>query len=188
MRDEPSAPPWDESTRPTRDRSLDGPVTERGRSQAQHLVEIHDYLRAELARIRELISQVRDGVIGLEQARAAINDLTMRQHDWTLGAYCASYCRLVTQHHTLEDRALFPFLRARDADLGPVLDRLVEEHEVIHKVLEELDRTLVADLDDPAVLNRLGDAADRLSDALLSHLAYEERELVDPIARHEMFA
>lgn len=183
-----SSPPWDESTRPTRVPTAIGSVTDRGRAQARHLVEIHDYLRAELTRVRELVARVRGGTIGVDRARAAINDLTMRQHGWSFEAYCAAYCRLVTQHHTIEDRALFPHLRDRDADLGPVLDRLTEEHEAIHYVLEELDRALVASLDDPAGLDRLDAAVGRLSSALLSHLAYEERELLDPIARHELLA
>ena len=34
-----------------------------------------------------------------------INTMTMRQNNWTLGAYCESYCRIVTGHHTLEDGA-----------------------------------------------------------------------------------
>jgi hemerythrin-like domain-containing protein len=125
---------------------------------------------------------------GVGQARAAINGLTMRQHGWTLGAYCAAYCRLVTQHHTIEDRALFPYLRHREADLGPVLDRLNEEHEAIHLVLAEFDQALVANHEEPEGLEQLGTAVDRLSGALLSYLAYEERELLDPIARHEVFA
>ena len=39
--------------------------------------------------------------------------MTMRQNDWTLGAYCASYCRVVTGHHSLEDAEVFPHLGAR---------------------------------------------------------------------------
>jgi Luciferase-like monooxygenase/Hemerythrin HHE cation binding domain len=179
--------PWDESTRPSRPRSDDDATyTPRGRAHAQQLVDVHDHLRTELVRVRDLVEQVRAGGIDAGRARSVINDMTLRQHDWTLGAYCASYCRLVTQHHTLEDRALFPYLRSRDPDLGPVLDRLADEHKIIHQVLEEIDRALVANLSEPDDLTALGAAVDALSDALLSHLAYEERELVEPIARHEL--
>ncbi len=40
---------------------------------------------------------------------------------------------MVTTHHTLEDIGVFPHLRRADPQLGPVLDRLVEEHHVIHE-------------------------------------------------------
>lgn len=109
--------------------------------------------------------------------------MTMRQNNWVLGSYCESYCRVVATHHVLEDRGVFPQLRSRDGRLGPVLDRLEEEHHAIHDLLEGVDRALVAFVGAPDGMAELRAAVDLLSDALLSHLAYEERELVEPIAR-----
>ena len=110
--------------------------------------------------------------------------MTMRQNNWTLGTYCESYCRVVTQHHALEDAAVFPRLRASERDLGPVLDRLQQEHRIIHQVLDSVDRALVAFIGSPSDFTELQEAADLLSDTLLSHLAYEERELLEPLARY----
>jgi hemerythrin-like domain-containing protein len=116
-------------------------------------------------------------------ARSHINTMTMRQNKWTLGTYCEAYCRIVTTHHTLEDRSLFPHLRDADSRLVPVIDRLEQEHAAIHDVLEGVDRALVAFVATPDGMAELRAAVDLLSDTLLSHLAYEERELVEPIAR-----
>jgi hemerythrin-like domain-containing protein len=116
-------------------------------------------------------------------ARSFINTMTMRQNDWTLGAYCAQYCRIVTGHHTLEDRALFPRLKRSDPALAPVVDRLEEEHHVIADVLDQVDRGLVALVSEPDGMIHLSEAVDLLTDTLLSHLSYEERELVEPLAR-----
>jgi hemerythrin-like domain-containing protein len=109
--------------------------------------------------------------------------MTMRQNNWTVGAYCASYCRLVTTHHSLEDQALFPRLRAADPRLEAVIDRLGEEHLVIHDVLERVDRALVAFVGGPDGAGALRATVDLLTDTLLSHLSYEERELVEPLSR-----
>jgi hemerythrin-like domain-containing protein len=141
-------------------------------------------LREELAGVRDLILQVQKGAIDAGRARSEINQMTMRQNNWTLGAYCESYCRVVTQHHAIEDAALYPHLRAKDRDLGPVLDRLQQEHRVIHQVLDSVDRALVAYIASPGDLTELQEVADQLSDTLLSHLAYEERELLEPLARY----
>ncbi|MGC4747474.1 LLM class flavin-dependent oxidoreductase [Micromonospora sp. DT201] len=175
---------WDESTRPT------GPVPDPNRiytpheqATGAHLVQIHDGLRAELAQIHDLIEQVAAGEIDAGAARSHINTMTMRQNRWTLGVYCESYCRIVTTHHTIEDQSFFPRLRARDPRLGPVVDRLEQEHHVIHDVLEGVDRALVAYVGSPGGLAELRAAVDLLTDALLSHLSYEERELVEPLAR-----
>ena len=109
--------------------------------------------------------------------------MTLRQNNWTLGAYCESYCRLVTTHHTLEDISLFPQLRRSEPALAPVVDRLAEEHQVIHDVLDRVDRALVAVVTEPDGMAALRAAVDLLTDTLLSHLSYEERELVEPLSR-----
>lgn len=149
-------------------------------------------LRGELTAIRDLIADVQKGAVNAAHARSQLNQMTMRQNNWTMGAYCQSYCRLVTAHHSGEDAALFPYLRAREAGLGPVLDRLQEEHVIIHDVLDSVDRALVdfiEQADDTAGdFTELQQAADLLTDALLSHLAYEERELTDPLARYGFYS
>ncbi len=178
---------WDEAARPAAPQPPpDAAYSARGRAIAGHLIEIHNHLRAELTQIRDLIGQVRDGA-GAARVRSAINRMTLRQNSWTLGAYCASYCRIVTGHHTLEDQAVFPHLRAAEPGLAPVLDRLADEHKTIHKVLEDIDAALVEHLRDPDSLDGLQEAADILTDTLRSHLAYEEAQLVEPLARHGFY-
>ena len=178
---------WDEATRPAGPPPPPGVTyTRHGRLIGGHLIEVHDHLRAELDRIRDLIRQVREGALDAGGARSAINDMTMRQNDWALGAYCASYCRFVTGHHTLEDEAVFPHLRASEPGLEPVIDRLTDEHKIIHGVLNDVDRALVEHVRNPD-FEALQQAVDILTDTLLSHLAYEESQLVEPLARHGFF-
>ena len=182
---------WDESTRPTYPVPDAATYTEAEQAWPQHLVDIHDALRAELAQLRDVVDQVRRGLMQVGQARSTINTMTMRQNNWTLGAYCETYCRIVTGHHTLEDRSMFSYLRAVDPQAVPVVDRLAEEHVVIHDVLEEVDRALVRLVaaqpsGATAALEAFSTHVDVLTDALLSHLAYEERELLHPLATHGM--
>jgi hypothetical protein len=174
----------DESARPT------GPAPDPSRTytpyqlqSGQHLIDVHDHLRAELDQVRDLVEQVAAGTLGVGAARSHINTMTMRQNNWTLGTYCESYCRLVTTHHSLEDASLFPHLRRADPALVPVVDRLQEEHKIIHDVLEGVDKALVALVDGSGDIDGLRAAVDLLDDTLLSHLSYEERELVEPLAR-----
>lgn len=176
--------PWDEASRPHR--SPAGPevtYSEQGRLVGQHLVDVHDMLRKELTELREVVGQVREGALTAGEARSALNEMAMRQNDWTLGAFCSRYCRAVAQHHTLEDDAIFPHLRRSEADLEPVIDRLHAEHLVIHDAIEAVDRALVGHINDPTDFEPLQAALDLLTDTLLSHLSYEEFELVEPLAR-----
>jgi hemerythrin-like domain-containing protein len=109
--------------------------------------------------------------------------MTMRQNDWTFGAFCAAYCRVVTAHHAIEDAHLFRDLRRGDPSIGPVLDRLSSEHEIIAGLITEVDAALVAMIEDEARLEDANRAVDRLAGALLPHLQVEEDQLLDPIAR-----
>jgi alkanesulfonate monooxygenase SsuD/methylene tetrahydromethanopterin reductase-like flavin-dependent oxidoreductase (luciferase family) len=183
--------PWREDDRPTRAQTGSAAYTAAQQANPQHLLDIHDHLRTELAQVRDVVDQVRRGLLTVGAARSVINTMAMRQNNWTLGAYCESYCRVVTGHHTLEDRSVFTHLRRSEPDLAPVLDRLEDEHHVISDVLEQVDEALVglvgAGERGSAVLEALDElqrAIDLLTDTLRSHLAYEERELFHPLARH----
>jgi hemerythrin-like domain-containing protein len=178
-----AATPWDESTRPHRSPSGPGVAySDTGRQVGQHLVDVHDMLRRELSELREIVARVRDGALDAGDARSALNAMAMRQNDWTLGAFCARYCSAVARHHGLEDDAIFPHLSRSDERLAPVIGRLTEEHLVIHDAIEEVDRALVQHIVEHD-FERLQRAIDLLTDALLSHLSYEEHELVEPLAR-----
>jgi len=177
--------PWDESTRPA------GPAPDPGREYSaeqlatgQHLIEVHDALRAELARLRGVIEEVGEGSTDPAALRSFFNRMTIRQNNWTLGAFCQSYCRAVTGHHALEDSSVFPHLGRADARLGTVLTRLGEEHEAIAALLERIDEALVALVaGEPGAIERVHAAVDLVADAMTSHFSYEERELIEPLAR-----
>ncbi len=190
---------WDESSRPTVAPPDPGrSYTAHEQAAGRHLVDVHDQLRAELDQVAGLVDQVAAGALDPAVARSHVNAMTLRQNSWTIGAYCAQYCRVVTVHHTLEDESVFPHLRRAEPRLAPVLDRLAEEHLAIHGVLEGVDRALVAFV---AVgegsgggsgggsdgVDGLREAVDLLRDTLLSHLSYEEHELVEPLARHGFY-
>lgn len=187
----PTPDSWDESTRPTYPTPEGVHYNDFQAAQARHLVDIHDGLRAELDQLRDVVDQVRRGLLQVGQARSVINTMTMRQNNWSLGAYCEAYCRILTGHHTIEDRSMLPHLAARDPDARPVVQRLEQEHEVVAELLETLDQRLVALVgasprETSAALEDLSGAVDLLADRLLSHLRYEETELRHPLAMHGM--
>jgi alkanesulfonate monooxygenase SsuD/methylene tetrahydromethanopterin reductase-like flavin-dependent oxidoreductase (luciferase family) len=177
--------PWDESTRPTApEPDPERRYTPDQQAAGRHLIDVHDGLRAELGRLRELIEQVGEGNTDPGKVRSFFNRMTIRQNNWTLGVFCTTYCRAVTGHHTLEDRSVFPHLRSGDARLEAVLDRLGEEHEAIVEILERIDAALIALVTpEPNAIERVRAAVDLLTDAMTSHLSYEEQQLVEPLAR-----
>ncbi len=178
----------DEDTRPSAPEP-DEDVTFSGRGLAvgQHLIDVHDHYRAELEQVRDLLARVAKGITAAGQARGELNRLTIRANDWTLGGACQMQCVALTEHHGTEDAAIFPHLSQSQHNLRDVLDRLDTEHHAIHDVLEEIDAALIHLVQHPADLSPVTEAIDLLTDTLLSHFAYEERELTGPLARHGFF-
>ncbi|MBP2705853.1 hemerythrin domain-containing protein [Microbispora sp. RL4-1S] len=173
----------DESTRPRLPKRDLAALPPAQQENGRRLVLIHDHLRRELAQVRDAVEQVAEGRVEAAALRSMISELTMRQNYWTLGAFCASYCRLLTTHHTIEDEHMFPSLARAQESLAPVVKRLEQEHEIVAEVLTDLDAALVAMIEDADRLDGVREQVDLLSEVLLSHLAYEEEELVEPLAR-----
>jgi hypothetical protein len=180
--------PWDESTRPTAGPALDETPSPQGAAAGQHLVDVHDHYRDELRQLRDVLQQVRAGTRGAGSARSELNEMAVRANTWVLGSVCQSYCLALTQHHSMEDAGIFPHLGSQDSGLRAVIDRLGEEHRAIHDLLESVDAALVALVREPSDLTAVETAVDVLTEALLSHFAYEERELVGPLSRVGFYA
>ena len=166
-----------EATRPTVRLGLS--LSPAQQAAGSHLRQIHDAFRAELAALESRVDAVRTGEASAADVRAAVNQLGGAT-GLTLGQHCAQLCRFVTMHHSLEDSAVFPALGAH-AKVRPVVERLAEEHVVIHEHLEYVD-SLAARLDaEPAVLGELDEAVDAFAAVLRSHFTYEEDELKEPL-------
>lgn len=176
----------DEATRPRLSPGALADLTPAQRELSQHLAAVHDQFRTELARVREVVDEVAAGGTAAADLRSLVDRMTLRQNLWTMGTFCASYCRLVTLHHTIEDTAMFPELARRDPSLAPVVERLEAEHEVIAGLLADLDAALTDLLADPAALPGVRDQVDLLAASLLSHFTYEEEELSEPIGRLDL--
>ncbi|WTF82614.1 hemerythrin domain-containing protein [Streptomyces sp. NBC_01594] len=175
-----SADPLDEATRPRAPKQQTGPAL--GNTGAR-LTRIHDNLRDEMRQITDAVAQVAAGQRDPASARSVINSLTLRQNYWTLGTFCTAYSRTLTTHHTIEDQYMFPELREKQASLGPVVERLEHEHEIIAEALARLDAALVTLVQDDGRIGEVQDLTAVLERILLSHLGYEEEELVEPLDR-----
>jgi deazaflavin-dependent oxidoreductase (nitroreductase family) len=119
------------------------------RRMGDWLIEVHDWLRAELRDLRDGGSQ-------------------------RLSTRCSGFCTALTRHHSGEGTAIFPLLATRFPALAPTLAKLGEDHVVVARLQEEIQR-LVDEETDPA---RLRAEFDRLASALDDHFVYEERTIV----------
>lgn len=147
--------------------SMETPTDPDGRLTAfgNQLIDVHIWLREELARLREDVDAHLDG--HAERPRE-------------LRAHCLTFCSALSLHHTAEDDGAFPALAERFPELGPVLEELSRDHHLVAGILRELEELLgglVTD-PDPAEAQRVRAELDGLAALLESHFVYEEKRLV----------
>jgi hypothetical protein len=123
------------------------------------MIEIHLWLRAELARLRESLGDARP--------------------PRDLRAHCLTFCAALGRHHTGEDAGAFRVLADEVPELRPVLANLIVDHEVVAGILERVEALLA---DDTAVpLAQVRGELDGLAALLESHFRYEEKRLVSAL-------
>ncbi|MDH6585591.1 deazaflavin-dependent oxidoreductase (nitroreductase family) [Streptomyces sp. SAI-133] len=132
-----------------------GPPNINASSPGEAIRLVHDVFRRELSLIR---TELDSGGTTLG-AQLRVN--------------CLTFCQGLHNHHTGEDRAMFPFLADRHPQSRPALDRLRTEHEHIAALVEEL-REALSGTDLPSVRTEVT----RLTTELEAHLTYEEEQLI----------
>jgi hypothetical protein len=171
-----SLPHFDAAARPSW--KFDQPSSSSGQGLGRRLIEVHDHIREETRKLLAVIGDVIEGRELVAAARSALEALSLRQHYPGLGGFCTGYCELLTIHHTLEDRQVFPGLATIHPGLKPVLKQLYAEHEVVAELIKKLDEVLAASARDEEARQHLERVSAALADQLLSHLVYEESQLV----------
>ncbi|MFG3256773.1 hemerythrin domain-containing protein [Streptomyces sp. NPDC048172] len=97
-----------------------------------------------------------------------------------------TFTTYLTAHHSAEDDALWPAVRARSAEAGPLLDAMEAEHAVLDPLMSAVDTALAEDRHGAALA-----VLAELAEALTGHLDHEEREalpLVDAVLPPEEWA
>jgi hypothetical protein len=130
---------------------------DRARALGRELVRVHDWLRGELARIRDELATDGHQLVPLQ-------------------AHCVAFCAALTRHHTSEDATAFPTLARQRPELAPVLEQLSQDHVLVEGILRQLRQLLTTVT--PATRESVRREIDGLSAILESHFRWEERKLV----------
>lgn len=135
-------------------------VHNNGRHQAfgNQLIDVHQWLREELASLRDNL----DAYLSGEADRPM-----------PLQAHCLTFCQALTRHHTGEDRGPFPALAEQFPELRPTIDRLMQDHDLISGILARMETILTG----PDDVRKVRKEIDGLAAIMESHFAYEERTI-----------
>jgi hypothetical protein len=121
------------------------------------LVEVHLWLREELAALREDVDAYLEGGARPRELRA----------------HCLTFCSALERHHNGEDGGAFVELAERVPELRPVLEELRRDHKLVEDSLRRLQELL--ETMDPV---RVRGELDSLAALMETHFVYEEKRIV----------
>lgn len=174
----------DDDTRPKAPRIED--VTPEQRRAGRRLALIHQLYVREIGAVEEIARRIEAGEAVAAQMAAAVTGMQMADNLRLFGNLCGGQCHMLTVHHTIEDQELFPRLRGGSEGLRRVVDRLAQEHEVIHAIIEKLEdeaRAVLATPDEERFA-ALRETFALLARVVRSHFGYEQSELEEAIGYH----
>lgn len=154
---------------------METPSSSNGRLTAfgNQLVQVHNWLRKELARLHDDLGSVADGRAG-------------RLRD--LRAHCLTFCSALTRHHTGEDGGAFLVLSENYPELRPVLEELAHDHGVMTGIIERLEELVggVGPASSPAEILHVQRELDGLTAIMETHFRYEEKRIVEALNSLDM--
>lgn len=159
-------------------------ATSGDRHRGGQLAAIHRHYLQEMARVEMVFRRIEAGDSPPEDLAQIVLSTDTSRNLMATGAICGQSCQMLMAHHNIEEGHMFPELAAHDnAALRAVVDKLKQEHEVIHALLLDLHSAAQALVDTPsdATFATARTAFDALYAAIKSHFGYEETELAEAI-------
>ena len=159
-------------------------ATRRDRAAGRQLAMIHSHYLADLARITRLMQRIEAGEAPPEDLADIVLHSDMARNLSAFGSICGQACHVLMMHHNIEEGHMFPGIHGPAGEgIRAVVDRLREEHKVIHELLDRLAvsaKALAAEASDKR-FDEVRAVYTRLFEAVRSHFKYEETELEEAI-------
>ncbi len=162
-------------------------ATDLQRRQGRQLAAIHRMHLQQMGQVRRMMEAIAAGTTAPAALAKALPDMEMSRNYQQFGNLCGQECQFLDFHHGAEENQVFPHLEGQGSDgLRAVIDKLREEHKVVHALLERLYADAVRLVQTPS-----GDAFDEakatfeaLERVVRSHFGYEEEELEEALGVH----
>jgi len=159
-------------------------ATDTHRRHGRRLAAIHRMHLNDIGRIGILLDRIEAGEALAADLARAVGEMELAQNYRNFGSLCGRECKVLTFHHDAEEHSIFPQLEAAGSPaIRAVVQRLREEHEVVHELLQRLERSAMT-LMFETTEQRFVEARDifkQLEKVVRSHFGYEETELEEAL-------
>ncbi len=159
-------------------------ATDDDRRAGRRLAAIHRMHLNDVGRIGIVLDRIEAGEASGKDLTNTITSAEFAQNVRQFGALCGRECKVLNGHHDIEEYALFPELAGKGNDaLRAVVERLKEEHKVVHELLVRLERAAMALMFevDQEKFNEARALFRQLETVVQSHFGYEETQLEEAI-------
>jgi len=173
---------FDDATRP-KAAAIPGATPEH-RLIGKKLASIHAMHISALDETRAVILLIEKGEAHPEELMPQIEANELMRNYRRFGNLCGRECQFLEFHHTSEDWEIFPNIAAAgNASLTKVIDRLAEEHLVIHQLLETLAANVLEMRENPGPVSfhQTRETFLVVYRAVISHFGYEQTELEEAL-------
>lgn len=172
---------FDESTRPKAPK-IEG-ATPAHRLQGGRLALIHAMHLQQIAEAERVLQEIESGDAGMTRLGQVISGLQMAANYREFGTLCGQECQVLNFHHTAEDQQIFPVLMNRSEGLRRVVERLMEEHAIIHRLIQQMEAQALSLIQAPdaAAFQALKQTFVILVEIVRSHFSYEQVELEEAL-------
>ena len=118
---------------------LDG-ITDQHRRAGLHLAAIHRMHLQDMNRMGIFLEHLKQGKITAVAFADSINKIELSQNMRMFGTLCGRECQVLNFHHDAEEQMIFPELERQNIDaLSKIVERLRQEHLVVHELLKRLE-------------------------------------------------
>jgi iron-sulfur cluster repair protein YtfE (RIC family) len=161
-------------------------VTEAEQRAGLHLAAIHRMHLRDMQRLAHVLEQVEQGAVSPEVFAQEVSNVDLTHNMRTFGNMCGRECQVLTFHHDAEEHMIFPQLEQQNIQaLNRVVDRLKQEHLIVHELITRLETAAQALVQNPDEHNfaRTKATFAQLHTVIISHFGYEETELREALGR-----
>ena len=163
-----------------------GNVTEAEHRAGLHLAAIHRMHLRDMQRLAHILEQVEQGGVLPEVFASEVSNVELTRNMRIFGTMCGRECQVLTFHHDAEEHMMFPQLEQQNIQaLTRVVDRLKQEHLIVHELITRLETAAQALVQNPDEHNfaRTKATFAQLHTVVISHFGYEETELREALGR-----
>src|SRR6056300_1209840 len=162
-------------------------VTHEHRRAGAHLAAIHRMHLHDMNRMGAFLEHLKQGKMTPAEFSNRVKDSELSKNMKMFGTLCGRECQVLNFHQDAEEQMIFPELERQNIGaFSRVVERLRQEHLVVHELLRRLDVAADKLLQNTSTGNfdEITQVFEQLHKVVKSHFGYEETELRDALGKY----